>query len=70
MEHAQLKLKKCICVCVFYVYVYVNLISFPLQQWLHERTLTLPYTFTPVLLVNVDVFCDIYTSWAICLGEQ
>jgi hypothetical protein len=28
----------------------VNLIAFPLQQWLHERVSMLRYTYTPVLL--------------------
>jgi hypothetical protein len=30
--------------------VYVILIAFPLQQWLHERTLILRYTYTACLV--------------------
>jgi len=45
------------CIVLYYIILYyIIFITFPLQQWLHERVLTLRYTYRalPVLL-NADL---------------
>jgi hypothetical protein len=39
---------------------YVTLIAFPPQQWLHERTPVLRYTYIEYLVITVAVFTARY----------
>ena len=37
---------------------YVILITFPLQQWLHERSSTLGYTYIACIVRNINCICQ------------